>query len=47
MFNVLEWMTEKNINEEPNNLHEKGKRIGISSRINLSKQAIKRLKEVE
>lgn len=34
----------KNINEEPDNLHEKGKWIGISSRINLSKQAIKHLK---
>lgn len=37
----------KFINEEPYNLHEKGKWIGISSRINLSKQATKHLKEVK
>lgn len=40
-------MSEKNINEEPYNLHEKGKWLGISSRINVSKQAIKHLKEVK
>lgn len=42
-----EWCQKKNINEEPYNLHEKGKWLGISRRINLSKQAIKHLKEVK
>lgn len=42
-----DWMSEKNINEEPHKLHEKGKCLGISNRINLSQQAIKHLKEVK
>lgn len=39
-------MSEKN-NEEPHKLHEKGRCLGILNRMNLSKQAIKHLKEVK
>jgi hypothetical protein len=42
-----EQMTRKRINEELYNLHEKAKCLGISHKINLSKQAIKHLKEVK
>lgn len=42
-----EWVSEKNINEQPYNLHEKGKCLGISNRINSRKQAIRHLKEVK